>query len=190
MTSKEFTIWLKGFTEGCHEYSPTPKQWDLLKEKLAEVNDNIGTPIGLGGWGIPNMGPITPTPLDPYNPYKVYCGDGTGTTGTTNPPYTLTTTPGHGSITIHNPSLVSWGTGSLTTTTNANFPISGSNVTYTTYQPYTTQRNDDLSPFHRKPKTQSDYQREHAIHPEVKFKKRKAKSVKDWEDEIDLGGTE
>lgn len=40
MTSKEFVIWLKGFTEGVHEYNATPKQWDLLKEKLAEVNDN------------------------------------------------------------------------------------------------------------------------------------------------------
>jgi hypothetical protein len=39
MTSKEFVIWLKGFTEGVHEYNVTPKQWDLLKEKLAEVSD-------------------------------------------------------------------------------------------------------------------------------------------------------
>lgn len=39
MTSQEFTLWLRGFTEGVHEYNVTPKQWDLLKEKLAEVND-------------------------------------------------------------------------------------------------------------------------------------------------------
>jgi hypothetical protein len=39
MTSKEFIIWLKGFTEGVHEFNITPKQWDLLKEKLANVND-------------------------------------------------------------------------------------------------------------------------------------------------------
>ena len=39
MTSKEFIMWLKGFTEGVHEYNVTPKQWDILKEKLAEVND-------------------------------------------------------------------------------------------------------------------------------------------------------
>ena len=45
MTSKQFVIWLKGFTEGVHEFNITPKQWDLLKEKLAEVND--GTPIGV-----------------------------------------------------------------------------------------------------------------------------------------------
>ena len=39
MTSQEFVLWLKGFTEGVHEYNITPKQWDLLKEKLAEVED-------------------------------------------------------------------------------------------------------------------------------------------------------
>jgi hypothetical protein len=40
MTSKEFILWLKGFTEGVHEFNITPKQWDLLKDKLAEVNDD------------------------------------------------------------------------------------------------------------------------------------------------------
>ena len=39
MTSKEFVIWLKGLTEGVHEFNITPKQWDLLKNKLAEVSD-------------------------------------------------------------------------------------------------------------------------------------------------------
>ena len=43
MTNQEFVIWLKGFTEGVHEYNITPKQWDLLKEKLAQVNNPIGT---------------------------------------------------------------------------------------------------------------------------------------------------
>ena len=43
MTSKEFIIWLKGFTEGVHEFNITPKQWDLLKEKLAQVTNSIGT---------------------------------------------------------------------------------------------------------------------------------------------------
>jgi hypothetical protein len=37
MTSKEFVIWLKGFTEGVHDFNITPKQWDLLKERLSEV---------------------------------------------------------------------------------------------------------------------------------------------------------
>ena len=40
MTSKEFIIWFKGFTDGVHDFNITPNQWDLLKEKLAEVNDH------------------------------------------------------------------------------------------------------------------------------------------------------
>ena len=43
MTSQEFVLWLKGFTEGVHEFNITPKQWELLKEKLAQVNTSIGT---------------------------------------------------------------------------------------------------------------------------------------------------
>jgi hypothetical protein len=169
MNSKEFVLWLKGFTEGVHEFNITPKQWDLLKEKLAEVKDEQS--IGIGGWGTPNMAPITPTPLfpppppiDPYNPFKVTCS--TGSFGTWNPDYAITTTPGTGYITIANPNLVSWATGSQTTNT-AQWPITGANVSYTAYQPknITTEK-------------------------QSKFKKRKAKSVKEWEDEIDLGGAE
>jgi hypothetical protein len=52
MTSKEFITWLKGFTEGVHEYNVTPKQWDLLKEKLKEVNDHpYSISVGIGGHG-------------------------------------------------------------------------------------------------------------------------------------------
>ncbi len=63
MTSKEFTIWLKGFITACNDYAPTPKQWDIMKEELEKVSDEerIGTPIGVGGWGTPN-GKITVTP--------------------------------------------------------------------------------------------------------------------------------
>lgn len=42
MTSKEFAIWLQGFTVACHEYAPTPKQWDILKETLLSVTDVNG----------------------------------------------------------------------------------------------------------------------------------------------------
>jgi hypothetical protein len=52
MNSQQFVIWLKGFTEGVHEYNVTPKQWDLLKEKLAEVNDYpYSISVGTGGYG-------------------------------------------------------------------------------------------------------------------------------------------
>jgi hypothetical protein len=55
MTSKEFVIWLKGFTEGVHEYNVTPKQWELLKSKLEEVNDHpYSISVGTGGWGTTN----------------------------------------------------------------------------------------------------------------------------------------
>ena len=109
MTSKEFVLWLKGFTEGVHEFNITPKQWDILKDKLAEVKDEPTYSIPLG---IPNTAPNThpfptwqhPHYVDPYNPYKI-----TSTPGTT-----ITTTPNvGGSITIANPPF---GFGSTSTT--------------------------------------------------------------------------
>ena len=111
MTSKEFVLWLKGFSEGVHEFNITPKQWDILKDKLAEVKDEPTYSIP---FGVPNSPPfvtlphITPPPTDPYNPYKI-----TSTPGTTNIG-TITTTPNvGGSITIANPPF---GFGSTSTT--------------------------------------------------------------------------
>ena len=117
MTSKEFVIWLKGFTEGVHEYAITPKQWDYLKEKLAEVSDEetMGTPIG-PGWGIPNTAPIMPLPHYPNpldNPYKITCSSGSFGT--------ITTTPGTGYITTYNP--IQFSSGSF-------FPISSTTYTH------------------------------------------------------------
>ena len=136
MKSKEFVLWLKGFTEGVHEFNITPKQWDLLKDKLAEVKDEepIGTPIGIGGWGTPNTAPmtnplITPYPTYPYRAYEVYCGSGSSGT--------ITTTPGGGSITYATPQFV--------TSTATGYP-SGSAWSYTnnTYNPpYTTGGEDE-----------------------------------------------
>ena len=54
MTSKEFVIWLKGFTDGVHEFNITPKQWDILKEKLAEVSDQ-SYPFGTVTIANPNI---------------------------------------------------------------------------------------------------------------------------------------
>ena len=119
MTSKEFVLWLKGFTEGVHEFNITPKQWDLLKDKLAEVKDeSIGFPIG-----VPNTAPIQTLPFiqpyNPHNPYTINCGDtGTGTTQAV-----VTTTPGGGSITYATPPFT-------TTSTAYGYP-SGSSVSYT-----------------------------------------------------------
>lgn len=129
MTSKEYVIWLKGFVEACHEYAPTPKQWDALKDKLAQVKDelkSIGVPIG-----VPNItpAPIMPLPYYPNpldNPYKITCS--TGSFGTSSPGFAVTTTPGYGSIT-YNPS----------TTTTAYPSGSAWSYTNTGYNPpYTT----------------------------------------------------
>ena len=61
MNSKEFVLWLKGFTEGVHEFNITPKQWDTLKEQLAHVDDNT---IPMGGVIVDHnrFGTITTTP--------------------------------------------------------------------------------------------------------------------------------
>lgn len=44
MTSSEFVIWFKGFSEACHDFHPTPKQWDRIKEVLNEVKDYDDNP--------------------------------------------------------------------------------------------------------------------------------------------------
>ena len=94
MTSKEFVLWLKGFTDGVHEFNITPKQWDTLKEKLAEVDDNT---IPMGGVIVDHNTFKTVYPnWTGINPY--------GTRGPETPTgTTITTTPGVGSITIANP---------------------------------------------------------------------------------------
>jgi hypothetical protein len=114
MTSKEFVIWLKGFTEGVHEFAITPKQWDYLKEKLAEVDDNT---IPMGGV------------IVDHNTFRVpndqlFYPNHTGTTSKG----IFTTTPGTtGFITISNPNIASFGTGSVGTITTNNPPTS---ITY------------------------------------------------------------
>jgi hypothetical protein len=112
MTSKEFVLWLKGFTDGVHEFNITPKQWDTLKEKLAEVDDNT---IPMGGVIVDHNTFKTVYPnWTGINPY--------GTRGPETPTgTTITTTPGTtGFITIANPNIASFGTGSVGTITTNN----------------------------------------------------------------------
>jgi hypothetical protein len=40
MTSRDFVIWLKGFSKASNSYNITPKQWDDIQDQLNEVNDN------------------------------------------------------------------------------------------------------------------------------------------------------
>lgn len=130
MTSKEYVIWLKGFVEACHEYAPTPKQWDVLKDKLAEVTDESfpSFPFGTPNTGTINVLPfIQPHTTDPFNPYKITCSS-TGSFGTE-----ITTTPGTGFVTIANPYIASFGSGSTSTTYG--YP-SGSVWHYTNGKPH------------------------------------------------------
>ena len=112
MNSQEFVLWLKGFTEGVHEYNITPKQWDLLKDKLAKLDDNT---IPMGGVIVDHNTFKTVYPnWTGINPY--------GTRGPETPTgTTITTTPGTtGFITIANPNIASFGTGSVGTITTNN----------------------------------------------------------------------
>ena len=139
MTSKEFVLWLKGFSEGVHEFNITPKQWDILKDKLAEVkDDNTSSPFP---FGVPNTAPIQTLPFiqpynpNPYKPYEITCSSGSFGT--------ITTTPGTGYITTYNPAF----SGSYNPMTTTQWNPSGSNWSYTnsTYRPpYTTGGADEV----------------------------------------------
>jgi hypothetical protein len=139
MTSKEFVLWLKGFSEGVHQYSITPMQWDIVKDRLSEVKDE--QPIGVGGLGLPNTQPF-PRWQEPHLvnvPYHAPSGTipATGFIVTTSPGTTITTTPNvGGSITIANPPF---GFGSTSTTYG--YP-SGSAWNYTSTQKESTQTSE------------------------------------------------
>jgi hypothetical protein len=132
MTSKEFVIWLNGFVEACHEYAPTPKQWDALKDKLAEVDDSI--PLGglISDHNTFRINEVLPRWQEPHKVNPFYVGDvpltnplGSSGTGTANG--VITTTPGGGSITIAKPQFV--------TSTATSLP-EGTTVNYTTNKPH------------------------------------------------------
>jgi len=115
MTSQEYTQWLKGFLDAVDNYDITKKQFDTIREKLKEVDDTAGTPIGIGGWGIPNNwgGTITYPTTTPYSiPLSGTITTG-GTITTSNYPSgsTLTYTTGTNSGTYTIPA------GTLTSTT-------------------------------------------------------------------------
>jgi hypothetical protein len=154
MTSKEFILWLKGFSEGVHEYNITPKQWDIVKEKLAEVKDEPTYSIP---FGVPNTAPIQTLPFiqptDPYNPYKITSGTDTTLTVSSGSSGTITTTPGYGSIT-YNPSTSTQmhPSGSAWSYTNNTYRPSADMwnehqarmAYYKPYQPYTTGGPDEV----------------------------------------------
>jgi hypothetical protein len=132
MTSKEFVLWLQGFTKGVHEYNITPKQWDALKDTLATVKDEptLTIPINTPTTEAPNAQSFPtwqyPHYVDPSNPYTINCN--TGSFGTTSIG-TITTTPGGGSITYATPQFVTF----TTSGTASGYP-SGSVWNYTLTQ--------------------------------------------------------
>ena len=134
MTSKEYIIWLKGFTEGVHDFNVTPKQWDIMKEKLAEVSDDefVEPPGMFQDHTVQSYPPY----WSPQSPFYTTSGTSgsmdirsivsqwTGTpNGTGLPGTVITTTPGTGYITVTNPN-------SFTTSTATSLP-SGSTIRYT-----------------------------------------------------------
>jgi hypothetical protein len=114
MNSQEFVIWLKGFTEGVHDFNVTPKQWDIMKEKLADVSDDkfVEPP------GMFQVHPQPPYPGTSIGPY------GTGTPNTVSIPSVWTTNPNSNTFTVTSGSSYS---GPVTYT----YP-NGTTVSYTT----------------------------------------------------------
>lgn len=101
MTSKQFTLWLKGFVKAANPYNITPAQWDAITDELEKVVDEPESPFP---FGVPNFN-IEPIKLGP-----AYCTGTFPLTGSvkcasvwTTPldSVTYTTTPGSTSSTIY-----------------------------------------------------------------------------------------
>lgn len=165
MTSNEFTIWLKGFMTACNEYSPTPKQWDTIKEELEKVDKFVetpgmfqvhpqppypGVPIGPNGTGTPNMHDLVDR--YPWGAPKVWGLQGTienvpattsgysqvlTTTGTTPVSYTLTT--GSATVTYVTPDMSTY-----VNPQSGSWHYTNKNNYINPYNPFTTQTDDDL----------------------------------------------
>tara|TARA_R110002153_G_scaffold78525_1_gene200978 strand:+ start:706 stop:879 length:174 start_codon:yes stop_codon:yes gene_type:complete len=52
MNEKEFINWVKGYTQGVHTYSASPKQWEHLKEVLQTVGKTSHADYSTGNWVI------------------------------------------------------------------------------------------------------------------------------------------
>ena len=132
MTAKEFVTWMQGFVEACHEYAPTPKQWDALTDKLKEVDDSI--PLGgiISDHNTFKVHEVLPRWQEPHKVNPFYVGDvpltnPVGLTGTGTTHAVVTTTPGNNSITYATPQYV--------TSTATSLP-GGSTVNFTGAKPH------------------------------------------------------
>jgi hypothetical protein len=124
MTSKEFTIWLKGFVKAANPYNITPAQWDAITDELEKVVDDERPSFP---FGVPNVN------VEPIIPFK---------SGTDHFNQPLT-----GSVTISSMWIAPTDDIKYTTTYGSsgtsiyNIP-SGANVTYTNQQNTKQQLND------------------------------------------------
>jgi hypothetical protein len=141
MTSQEFVLWLKGFSEGVHEYNITPKQWDILKDKLAEVKDE---PIPFPHITTPMVQPVYLPQNDPYERFRTYCGD-TNLTVATGSSGTVTYNPS--TTTRWNPSGSNWSYTDMDGNNRWN-EYRATMTGYRPYQPYTTGGEDEVIKHH------------------------------------------
>lgn len=133
MNKEQFIYWLKGFVKAVNEEGPTPKQWETIVSELDKIKDcpDFGSPIGEGGWGVPDTAPNWQRPHY-VNPYKAGKTD-------TKVTYGSGTTSGSGVIVtddfIQNLSVTrAQPPFTLTTTSTAYGHVSGSTVNYTANQ--------------------------------------------------------
>lgn len=56
MTSKEFTMWLKGFMTAADQSQPTHTNWVLIKEELSKVQDHHECQCGKKTYTYPYQG--------------------------------------------------------------------------------------------------------------------------------------
>lgn len=145
MNKKQFIYWLKGFTSAIEE-TPTLKQWETIVSELDKIKDcpDFGSPIGEGGWGVPNTTPMWQEPhyVNPWDKYKVTCKENPYKAGKTDTKVTYDSGTISGSsvivtdgfiqnlsVTRANPPFT------LTTTSTAYGHVSGSTVNYTANLP-------------------------------------------------------
>lgn len=129
MTSYEFVIWLKGFTEACNDYTATPKQWDRIKEVLDEVEDyeeDNGLDLEIDDFEPKNH-------KSPYHP-PYYVGD---------PPGWLS--PYSGTPLIWNPTILS---GTVSVLNSGSLGITNTSGSITTTTTGTTIWNDQMGCWH------------------------------------------
>lgn len=99
MTSKEFIMWFKGFTEACNDFTATPKQWDRIKEVLNKIEDSDDDDPGLDE-EIDDWYPDSSIPFRPSGIISTKGGSITFTSGSSNT--SITNFPSGTSITYTN----------------------------------------------------------------------------------------